>query len=50
VEPIGIMDRKLKVLRNKSIRLVKVQWTCYGLEDGTWENEENMWVEYLQIF
>jgi hypothetical protein len=50
VEPIGILDRKVKVLRNKSIGLVKVQWTCYGLEYVTWEREENMWVEYPQMF
>jgi hypothetical protein len=35
VEPICIMDRKVKVLRRKSIGLVKVQWTYYSLEDAT---------------
>jgi hypothetical protein len=40
VEPVCILDRKFKVLRNKSISLVKVQWTSYGPEDATWENEE----------
>jgi hypothetical protein len=43
VEPIHILDRKFKVLRNKAIGLVKVQWTFYGPEDATWEHEENMW-------
>jgi hypothetical protein len=50
VEPVRILDQKVKVLRNKSIGLVKVQWTCYGPEDATWEHEENMWEEYPQIF
>jgi hypothetical protein len=50
VEPICILDRKFKVLRNKAIGMVKVQWTCYGPKDATWEYEENMRVEYLQIF
>ena len=50
VELVRIMDRKVKVLKNKVIRLVKVQWTCYGPEDATWEHEENMHEEYLQIF
>jgi hypothetical protein len=45
VEPVRILDWKFKVLRNKSIGLVKVQWTCYGPEDATWEHEENMRVE-----
>jgi hypothetical protein len=38
------------VLRNKSIGLVKVQWTCYGPEDAMWEHEETMWEEYPQFF
>jgi hypothetical protein len=42
VEPVRILDRKVKMLRNKSIGLVKVQWTYYGPKDATWENEENM--------
>jgi hypothetical protein len=49
VEPIHIIDRKFKVLRNKSIGLVKVQWTYYSPKDTTWEHEENMWEEYPQF-
>jgi hypothetical protein len=37
VEPVGILDRKIKVLKNKEISLVKVQWTYYGPENETWE-------------
>jgi hypothetical protein len=50
VELACILDRKVKVIRNKSIGLVKVQWTCYGPEDATWEHEENMWEEYPKFF
>jgi hypothetical protein len=50
VEPVRILELKVKFLRNKAIRMVKVQWTCYIPEDVTWEHEENMWVEYSQIF
>jgi hypothetical protein len=50
VEPICILDQKVKVLKNKSIGLVKVQWTYYGLEDATWELEEAMQEEYPQVF
>jgi hypothetical protein len=42
VEPICILDRKFKVLKNKVIGLVKVQWNYYGSEDTTWEHEETM--------
>jgi hypothetical protein len=50
VKPIGILDRKVKVQNKKSIWMVNVQRTYYGLEYDTWEDEENMWEEYLQIF
>jgi hypothetical protein len=30
--------------------MVKVQWTCYGPEDATWENEENMQALYPPNF
>jgi hypothetical protein len=42
VEPIRILDRKVKILRKKYIGPVKVQWSYYGHEDATWEHEENM--------
>jgi hypothetical protein len=50
VEPIHILDKKVKVLRNKAIGLVKVQWTCHGPEDARWEHEETMRAEYPQFF
>jgi hypothetical protein len=50
VEPVCILDQKVKLLRNKSISLIKVQWTCYGPKDATWEHEEAMREAYLQIF
>jgi hypothetical protein len=50
VEPMCILDWKFKFLRNKSIGIVKVHWSCYGLEDATWENEETMREEYPTIF
>jgi hypothetical protein len=43
VEPVYILDRKVKILRNKAIGLVKVQYKCYDPEYATWEHEENMW-------
>jgi hypothetical protein len=40
VEPICILDQKVKVLKNKDIGMEKVQWNCYGIEYATWEHEE----------
>jgi hypothetical protein len=50
VELVCILDRKVKVLRRKSIGMAKVQWNCYGPEYDTWKHEENMQAEYPQIF
>jgi hypothetical protein len=35
VEPVHILDQKVKVLRNKAIGLVKFQWTCYSPKYAT---------------
>ena len=50
VHPARVFDKKLKMLRNLVIEMVKVQWTCYGPEDATWEHEDAMQAEYLQLF
>jgi hypothetical protein len=42
VHPVHILHRKIKQLRNRSIGLVKVQWTWYGPKDATWEHEDAM--------
>jgi hypothetical protein len=50
VHPVRVLDKKVKMLRNRVIELVKVQWTCYSHEDATWEHEDAMRAEYLQLF
>jgi hypothetical protein len=44
------LNPKFKVLKNKAIGMVKVQWTYNGPEDATWEYEETMREECLQMF
>lgn len=44
-EPIKIVDRDENRLRNKVVKLVKVQWSG-DLKDCTWETEENMQKSY----
>ena len=48
-EPIGIMAKEEKKLRNKTIKLVKVQWSL-DANDCTWEVEDKMRSQYPQIF
>ena len=38
-EPIKILAREVKQLRNKGIALVKVLWQKHGVEEATWEPE-----------
>ena len=39
-KPVEILDRKDKVLRNKTVILVKVLWRNHDVEEATWES---MW-------
>ncbi|XP_070677834.1 uncharacterized protein [Malus domestica] len=41
-EPITILDWKDKVLRNKTVSLVKVLWRNHSMEEATWETEDRM--------
>jgi hypothetical protein len=50
VDPVCILDWKIKQLRNRAIELVKVQWTWYSSEDATWEYKDAMRVDYSQLF
>ncbi|XP_012448891.1 uncharacterized protein LOC105772109 [Gossypium raimondii] len=49
-EPIQILDRYTKVLRRKSIPLVKVVWHNHGTEEPTWEPEDSMRQELPHLF
>jgi hypothetical protein len=43
------LDRKVIVLRNKSIGQVKVQWAHYNLEEAMWELEDAMQEAYPHL-
>ncbi|CAN6712619.1 unnamed protein product [Malus baccata var. baccata] len=40
--PVTILDWRDKVLRNKTIQIVKVLWRIHSIEEATWEIEECM--------
>ena len=49
-EPVEILAREVKELRNKKILLVKVLWRNHKTEEVTWESEETMRQQYPQLF
>ena len=49
-EPVEILAREVKELQNKKILLVKVLWRNHKTEEATWESEETMRQQYLQLF
>ena len=41
-EPIAILDRDVRKLRNKVIKFVKGQWKHRPVEESIWETEKDM--------
>ena len=39
---VCILDSREQVLRRKTVRLVRVLWLHYGVEEKTWEREDTM--------
>ena len=48
--PVCIVDSRDQVLRRKSVRLVRVLWRHYGVEESTWEREDTMRANYPFLF
>ena len=48
--PVCIVDSRDQVLRRKIVRLVRVLWRHYGVEESTWEREEKMRATYPFLF
>ena len=47
---VCIVDCRDQVLRSKTVRLVRVLWQHYGVEESTWEREDTMWACYPFLF
>ena len=50
LQPVAILGSKVKLLQNREIRQVKVQWTHYSPENATWELEDTMREAYPHLF
>ena len=48
--PMCIVDSRDRVLRRKTVRLVRVLWRHYGVEGYTWEREDTMRATYPFLF
>jgi hypothetical protein len=48
--PIKILDTVERVTRNKVIKMCKVQWSHHTEDEATWEHEEQLRVDYPDIF
>ena len=49
-EPVEILAREVKELRNKRIPLVKLLWRNHKTKEATWESEETIRQQYPQLF
>ena len=48
--PVCIMNSRDKVLRGKTVRLVKVLWQHRGVVETTWERKDTMLANYPFLF
>nr|GEY40797.1 putative reverse transcriptase domain-containing protein [Tanacetum cinerariifolium] len=49
-EPIEIMDREVKQLKQSRIPIVKFRWNLSRGAEFTWESEDQMWKKYPHLF
>nr|GFA58666.1 putative reverse transcriptase domain-containing protein [Tanacetum cinerariifolium] len=49
-EPIEVMDREVKKLRQIRVPIVKVQWNSRRGPEFTWEREDQFRKKYLHLF
>ena len=48
--PVFIVDSRVQVLRRKTVRIVRVLWRHYGVEESKWEREDTMRATYPFLF
>jgi hypothetical protein len=47
---VRILDIAERVNRNKVIKMCKVQWSHHTEDEATWEHEEGLRADYLDLF
>jgi hypothetical protein len=48
--PVKILDTSKKVTRNNRYKMCKVQWGNHTKDEATWEKEDQLKVEFPDIF
>jgi hypothetical protein len=48
--PVKILDTLTRVIRNKVIKMCKVQWSHHGKDEATWEREEELRIDFPHLF
>jgi hypothetical protein len=48
--PIKILETSKRVMRNKRIKMCKMQWSHHTKEEATWEREEELKAEFPSFF
>ncbi|KAA0060217.1 ty3-gypsy retrotransposon protein [Cucumis melo var. makuwa] len=49
-QPVEVLAKEVKMLRNREIPLVKVLWWNHKVEEATWEREDDMRARYPELF
>ncbi|KAL0533323.1 hypothetical protein IC582_030139 [Cucumis melo] len=49
-QPVEVLAREVKMLRNREIPLIKVLWRNDRVEEATWEREDDMRSRYPKLF
>ncbi|GKA65128.1 putative reverse transcriptase domain-containing protein [Tanacetum coccineum] len=49
-EPVEILDREVKKLRQSRIPIIKVRWNSKRGPEFTWEREDQFWEKYPHLF
>jgi hypothetical protein len=48
--PINILETSKRVMRNKRIKMCKVQWILHTEEETNWEREQELKTEFPSFF
>jgi hypothetical protein len=49
-KPIKILDTTERVTHSKVIKMCKVQWSHHTEDEATWQHEEELRADYLELF